>query len=283
MNIPDHIQGVLFFAAGFLVAAGLVLLVRWGIYHWMGNVLFPRKEKSKFIPADAGLNFEDLFISKAGKHGLKAWYVNAGDESIHQKAVLIYPGRHQTMADWIPAMAYLWRRGISSMVFDYSGQGASSGRAGINNLFQDAQAAYLAFLDRIPPRARKYLIGYSLGVGPLLQAVTTVECEVDGVFFISPVISAREAVSCLQSFPKFLTALLPEVFNNLRQVKKLCVPLVLIHSIDDEVFPSEISERMYSAAREPKYLVLLHGLAHQDMFNGKEEQYLAPVADLINK
>ncbi len=283
MNTPNHIPGILYFFAGFLAAVLLVFWARWGIYRWVESVLFPRKCGGRYTPADAGLNFEDFLIPSAGKRELKAWYVSADDGSAFQKAVLIYPGRHQTMSDWIPAMAYLWRRGISSMVFDYSGQGASIGKASIQHYFQDAQAAYLTLLARISPRGRKYLIGYSLGIGPLLHAVTSVECEVDGVFFISPVVSAREALSCLQPFPKILKYLLPEVFNVLQQVKKLCVPLILIHSVDDEVFPSEMSERIYSAAREPKYLVLLHGLRHHDMLEGKEAQYLAPVADLINK
>jgi alpha-beta hydrolase superfamily lysophospholipase len=261
----------------------LILLVRWSIYHWVEKVIFPAQIKGRITPADASLDFEDFVIPTAGNRQLQAWHVYAADHPDPQKVVLIYPGSDQTMSDWVPAMSYFCQRGISSVVFDYSGRGSNSDRAHLTSICKDAQSAYLAFLNRVPSQTRKYLVGSSLGAGPLLAAATSVECEVDGVFIISPFVSIREAISRLTSFPKALSFMIPEVFNILRLIQNLCVPMVLIHSLDDEIFPSEMSERIYAAAREPKYLVLLHGLGHHDMLQGKEAQYLAPVADLINK
>jgi alpha-beta hydrolase superfamily lysophospholipase len=282
MKAFSSTQSVLYFAAGFLVAAGMIFFIRWLIFRWLGYILFPAQAKGRITPADASLEYDDFLIPTVGNRTLKAWYVHADGNSIREKAVLIYPGRKQTISDWVPAMAYLWRRGISSMVFDYSDHNNGSSKTNLANLYHDAQNAYLAFVSHISPNARKYLVGSSTGVGPLLQAATTLECEVDGLFFIAPFVSIREAISHLISFPKFLAFLVPEVFNNLKLVPNLCVPLVLIHSQEDEVFPAEMSERIYLAAHEPKYLVLLHGLRHHDMLQGKEAEYLAPIADLIN-
>jgi hypothetical protein len=47
------------------------------------------------------------------------------------------------------------------------------------------------------------------------------------------------------------------------------------------LFPVTMMEKIYAEANEPKRLVLLEGLAHGDLVDGKAGEYLAPVVEHV--
>jgi thioesterase domain-containing protein len=87
------------------------------------------------------------------------------------------------------------------MVFDYSGLGRSTGRPTVAHLEEDADSAYAEFVRRVSPRARHYVLGYSLGTG---------------VVFAASYSSARDGVVAFGLIPRWATFLLPDLWNNVR-------------------------------------------------------------------
>jgi alpha-beta hydrolase superfamily lysophospholipase len=229
-------------------------------------------------PADSGLSYEDLAVQSGGRR-LQAWFVPADASSAAGKAVLIYHGIDETIADWIPALVYLHEHGFSTMVFDYSGFGNSQGQAAIVSLRQDAQAAYAAFLTRIPGAAKKIVLGYSLGTGVLLDAASAFGAPPDELVLAAAYSSGREAAVQMGALPARLAFVIPDVFNNVQAVQRLNIPLLVIHSQDDQLFPTWMPAKIYAAAAEPKRLVILEGLKHGDMLEGKAGEYLAPLVE----
>ena len=57
------------------------------------------------------------------------------------------------------------------------------------------------------------------------------------------------------------------------------LPLLIVHSQGDQLFPVMMTEKIYAAANEPKRLIVLEGLAHGDLVDGKAGEYLAPVVE----
>jgi len=78
-----------------------------------------------------------------------------------------------------------------------------------------------------------------------------------------------------------LAYLAPSIYNNVELIRAVHVPALVIHSRADDLFPLSMPQRLYAAANEPKSLVLLEGLKHNDMLEGKHAEYLAPVIQYI--
>jgi len=263
----------------FSVASTIYALYRL-IFRLLEKEMLKTRPAGLANPADLGLEYQEISI-QSGKRRLQAWYVPAAASNDVRKAVLIFHGIDECLADWVPALGYLHEHGISALVFDYSGYGNSQGQATLANLRQDAQAAYAAFLSKVPNGLQKIALGYSLGSGVLLEAAPGFATPPDGLVVVAAYSSARDAAVRLGALPARLNFVIPDVFNNVQAVQQLNVPLLVIHSQDDDLFPTWMPSKIYAAANEPKRLVLLQGLKHGDMLEGKAGEYLDPLVEFM--
>jgi alpha-beta hydrolase superfamily lysophospholipase len=261
----------------FGLVAGLYALYRL-FFRLLEHAMLKTRANTGETPAGSGLDFEEIDLLSGNRH-LQAWNVPAAASNDTQKAVLIFHGIDESIADWIPALGYLHGQGISALVFDYSGFGNSQGRPSIANLRQDAQAAYDAFLSKAPQAAPRVVLGYSLGTGVLLDAVSRFSPPPDALALVAAYSSGRDAAVRLGPLPASLSFVIPDVYNNVREVQRMHIPLLIVHSREDELFPTWMPVMIHAAANEPKRLVLLEGLKHGDMLEGRANEYLAPVAE----
>jgi len=269
----------IFASIGIIIAIGFGVLRRL-LFRQAERALLTTKPNGKETPTDVGLDYEPLVIP-SGERRLQAWLVRPTPTKDTQKAILIFHGRNESISEWIPVQHYLWKHGIASMVFDYSGFGNSTGSASVANLRQDVQAAYRAFQSKTMLGCRKYLLGYSLGTGFLLEGIPMFTDSFDGVILIAAYTSARDAAVQTGTLPGWLTFILPDLYNNLRMVQRMRKPLLIIHSRDDQVFPITMAEKIYAAANEPKYFSVLKGLKHNDTLEGQAATYLSPILEFL--
>lgn len=66
-------------------------------------------------------------------------------------------------------------------------------------------------------------------------------------------------------------------------MRSVHAPLLIVHSTEDELFPVAMAQRVHAAANEPKRLVLVDGVQHNGMLEGKAEAYLRPVIKFLNE
>ncbi|AJG20100.1 alpha/beta hydrolase [Cupriavidus basilensis] len=250
------------------------------------HVLFLVVEEDAFEPKPAGaagaMTPDRLgvasrqFAFASGARMLRASCVLAqgGDAP----ALLIYHGDEENLSDWASAQALLYRDGISSCVFDYSGYGASSGKPGVVNLHEDGLAAYGQFLAMTPRASRRYVMGFSLGSGVLLDVISALRPAPAGLVIAAGFTSAREAAVLTGRVPEWIARLLPEPWDNEDQLRKSRLPLLLVHSRADEVIPFAHAERLERAACGPRRLVALSALPHDAAIQSeRQEAFWAPI------
>jgi alpha-beta hydrolase superfamily lysophospholipase len=269
----------IFVGIGIFIIAGFYGL-RQFVFHQAEKSLLTTKPNGRETPADLGLDYEALTIPSVERR-LEAWLVKPSPSKDARKAILIFHGRNESISEWVPVQYFLCTHGITSLVFDYSGFGNSSGRASVANLRQDVRAADQVFQSKIGQDYHKYVLGLSLGSGFLLEGILSFTGHYDGVILVAAYTSARDAAAQTGTLPSPFTFLLPDVYNNVRMVQQLDKPLLIIHSQDDEVFPSTMAEKIYAAAHEPKQLVLLRGLKHNNTLEGKADAYLSPMLEFL--
>src|SRR4051812_21501308 len=181
-------------------------------------------------PATFGAPFTTVAIT-SGDRTLDATLVRAPSDSA--PALLIFHGTAEAVSYWADVQALLYRHGVTSMVFDYSGFGRSTGRPTAAHLEEDADSAYADFVRRVGARARRYVLGYSLGTGVVFDAVRRFTPPPNGVIFVASYSSAREGAVAFGLIPRWATFLLPDLWNNVRDTRNLRQPLLVMQSDSD--------------------------------------------------
>lgn len=231
-------------------------------------------------PAAAGLVYERLKIP-SGSRLLDTYLVEAPSTCQPRVALLIFHGVGETISQWVGVQRLLDEHCISSVVFDYSGNGDSSPPGTVRNLHQDAVSAYALFHARFAATGRVCTLGFSMGNAVLLDAYTEFHpvpaCMVVGSAFSS----ARDGAVYAWGIPAWMARALPDQWNNVAAISHNRSPLLVVHSDADHANPVWMGERIYEAAPEPKQLVILRGLPHNAAYKGPIEQWWTPVIKFI--
>ncbi|AOY96629.1 hypothetical protein BKK79_34475 [Cupriavidus sp. USMAA2-4] len=262
--------------AGAACAALLVALGREALYLAVEHGAFQPSRLGPLTPEDFGVPSQQSTFD-SGDRTLHASFVRAAERDA--PALLVYHGDDESLSDWARAQALLYRAGISSFVFDYSGYGASSGHPTVRHLEEDGRQAYQRFLAATAEAPRRYVLGYSLGTGVLLGLIDTLRPAPAGVVIAAGFSSARAAAVATGIVPPWLAPLLPNPWDNEARVHELGLPLLLVHSRSDEVIPFAQAERLARAATGPHRLLALDGLVHNAAIEADEAAiFWSPIA-----
>ncbi len=264
--------------AGLTVAAGFVVHAR-AVPHFEAK-LFVTHDAATATPAAYGVAYQSLTINSHGR-ALRAFAVDAGP---HTPAILFFHGNGQTIRDLGGLQAYLFRHRVSSMVFDYSGFGRSTGNATVHNLDEDAVAAWQAFAAWVGPRRAKFAIGYSLGTGVLLHSAPGFDPQPDGVAVYGAFSSAINEVVYLRGIPgalaPWLEPVVPDVWDNVTAATRLRVPLLVVAGNEDTKVPPDMGRPIALYAGDGGRYVLLAGLGHGGIVSHMDAAW-APILDFM--
>ena len=279
-----------------LLGAG-TLALRWYAGRRAAEALIVPARADSTTPLGLGVPYADLRIESGG-HAIHAWWVRAApptppappDKARSAKAaaaaaiaplaapaVLLFHGNRATLAQQAGVQQVLYRAGISSLAFDYSGFGTSSGAPGPQALRHDARAAFAVFTDSARSASRRILLGTSLGAAVLLDVITDLETGCDGVILVGAFTSARDLAVQRGRVPRQLAWLLPDLYDNVAAIRYLTKPVLIVASTRDSVFPVAGADRLFAAASEPKRLVELEHTGH-DAYLATDESWRPVIA-----
>ena len=246
----------LLIAALLAVAVALVLL-RLGqrrlIYFPYGDV--PE-------PSAVGLNAaQALQITTDDGVKLHAWFVPPRQPP-SRFTVIVFHGNAGNRSHRAPLAAALAERGAAVVLFDYRGYGENGGSPSEEGLARDARAVrdHIAAMPGVDS-SRIVYHGESLGASVALRLA--MERPPMALVLRSPFTSLAEV-------GRFHYPLLPvgwllrERYASLERIGGLERPLLVIAGGEDEVVPVEQSERLYAAAPEPKRLLRIESVMHND-------------------
>ena len=221
-------------------------------------------------PATAGVPFERVAIP-SGTRRLDSYVVTAGLSCQNPPVVLIYHGVQETISEWVKAQRFLYDHCVSSVVFDYTGSGDSSRPARFEAVGEDSVAAYEFAQSRFPGK-RLYVLGHSMGNGPMLEAAPHFSSRPAGAIVANAFASLR-AFTSPNLFYRILSYTIPDWWDNVKSVAALQVPVLVVHSDTDQVNPVNGGRKIFSAARQPKELVILHGFSHNSLYQHPSEDW----------
>jgi alpha-beta hydrolase superfamily lysophospholipase len=230
-------------------------------------------------PATVGLAFERVTIPSAGRH-LDGYLVRAGPACVDPPALLIFHGLGATISRLVQAQKLLYDRCVSSLVFDYTGSGDSSRPGSFKAVNADVGAAYDFARQAFGPQVRLFVLGHSMGNGPLLEGLPHFSKPPAGVI-VASAFSSLKASTGRRAEYKMFAAMMPDVWNNVSAVKAVQGPILVVHSDTDQVNPVEEGRQIFDAANQPKTIAIVHGLTHNAPFSHPSEDWWAPVLDFM--
>jgi alpha-beta hydrolase superfamily lysophospholipase len=226
-------------------------------------------------PKTVGLKYERIRVP-SGPRQLDGYLVRAQSSAKKPMAILIFHGVKETISDWVNAQRFLHDNGVSSMVFDYSGHGNSSKPGTFQNLNEDAVAAYSFFVSRFPPGTRLCILGHSMGNGPMLAAIAQYNPAPARVVVANPFTSLRDEGAQRGTW-RIVLWLIPDVWNNVKNVAHVRSPIAVVHSDTDTVIPIAMGKRVFAAAPESKKMITLHGFQHNALLKEPSQGWWDPV------
>lgn len=235
-----------------LAAAYVVVLVV--LYLVQDRLLYLPTASLPATPADYDLAYEDVTIPTVDGEQLHAWWIPANGACA---TVLFLHGNAGNISGRIALAEALHDLPANVLLLDYRGYGRSTGRPSEEGLYRDAEAAW-TYLTRTPGVDPRCIIpfGRSLGGGPAVWLAT--QHRVAALILAAPFTSLPDVAAI--HYPVFPTrALVRSRFDNTSRIRDVGVPLLVIHSPDDDIIPYEQGRQLFEAAAEPKAFLTTRG------------------------
>ena len=148
-------------------------------------------------------------------------------------------------------MTPLLKYGFQVFTFDYSGFGYSEGKATRKNVLIDGNSALTYLKSRDDIKNTKLVI-YGQSLGGHLSAVIAQKRqeEIDGLVIEGAFSSHKDISAEVAGFLGRMLVL--EKYSAYKSIQTYTKPLLVIHSVEDEVIPFKMGQKIYNNANEPK-------------------------------
>lgn len=247
-------------------AAALYVLACLALWIGQERLIYVPGAPPKGEPKDHGLPGNALFLKTSDGVRLYAWLVPADRP---RGAALVLHGNAGNVEDRAEYARAFRAMGLTTLMLDWRGYGASDGRPTEDGTYLDAEAGYDHLVRALGfEPAQVVVFGESLGGGPAIELArrhTTALLVVQDTFASIVDLGARQ-------YPWLPVRWLARVrYDNVAKIGSVPVPVLILHSREDRLVPYEHAERLYAAALQPKKLVELAGDHDEAAFTARPE------------
>ncbi len=237
-------------------------------------VYFPDKTLT-YSPTDAGMEFEDVFLTTRDNVSIHAWYVPKAGSG---KTLLFLHGNAGNISHRLDSLLIFHELGLSVLIIDYRGYGLSDGNPHEAGTYADAEAAWEYLISERNLSAQDIIIfGRSLGGG--IASWLAIRNTPAVLILESTFTSITEMGAHI--YPYLPVKWLSQIhYPNIERINQVRSPVLLIHSEDDELIPYQHGRRLYQQANSPKSFLQLSG-GHNDGFLVSKEAYISGLQAFI--
>jgi len=264
----------------------LTLLLGGGVYLILRNyeqtfVYAPSPFVTK-TPRDAEMAFDNIALVAEDGVNIQGWFIPAqSPESTTNSStptLLFFHGKAGNISDCLEKIHLFHDMGLDVFIIDYHGYGKSGGEPSESALTSDALAAYFYLTEQrhLKPE-RIYLYGQDIGAGVAIGLAA----KVSAAGLITEGANASVIQKIKDDWPLIpWEYLLSNQFDSLTKINEVHIPVLLLHSSEDEVVPYSDSRRLYMLAHDPKELVEIHG-THREAFVKSFDAYYDKVEHFV--
>ncbi len=238
----------------------VVVFVLWLRWNEPRMIYYPNRQIDQ-TPDQLGLHYDDVTLTTSDGIRINGWFLPCGHPA--KLTVLLFHGNAGNISHRFDKLAVLRDLGVDTFIIDYRGYGRSEGKPDEPGTYRDARAAYdcLVTQRKVAPRS---IVVYGESLGSAIAADLATKVDVGGLILEEAFTSIGDVGQ--KMFPFFpVRWLVRNKYDTLGKMPRIKVPLLIVHSRDDEIFNMRHAQRLFAAANDPKQLVELRG-AHNDAF-----------------
>jgi pimeloyl-ACP methyl ester carboxylesterase len=230
-------------------------------YSMQRRFLFEPARGSYKTPSESNLEgvYEHWLNSEDGEQ-LLTWQARPQPG---MPTILYFHGNNCNLTNRRERVKRFVRDGYGLLMLSFRGYGLSSGRPSEKNNVADAFMAY-DFLRRRNVSPQDIIVyGESLGSGVAVQLAA--RRPIAALVLEAPYTSLADLVRHrIRAIPAYL--FLKDEFNSVEHIKAVSAPLLIIHSLGDEIIPIAYGRRLFDAADGQKEFVRVRGAGHHGLF-----------------
>jgi len=236
-------------------------------------IYFPSQPLA-FTPADAGLEYEDVWLTTEDDVRIHGWYVPAAEA---QYTVLFLHGNGGNISHRVQTLEIFHRLGLNTLIIDYRGYGRSAGKPSETGTYRDAMAAWHFLVRNRTEADNIILFGRSLGGAVALWLATSAAHR--GLVLESTFTSLADMAA--YHYPLLpVRYLLRYRYDNLSRVGRLTTPVLVVHSAEDRIVPFSQGQRLYTEVPAIKTFLQIEG-GHNDGFLASGKRYVNGLQDFV--
>jgi fermentation-respiration switch protein FrsA (DUF1100 family) len=252
-------------AAVLKIALGVAIGVPLVVYFLQDRLMFfpqPLSQARRALIAQQYPAVDEVILRAADGTRLHAWRVRAGTGA---PLVLYFGGNAEEVSGMLEAIGDPQAGatpGVSWLLLDYRGYGASDGAPAEAALVADARLLFDHARALADGGAQPiFAFGRSLGSG--VAVALAASRPLDGVVLVTPFDSA---VAVAKRYYPYLPVdwMMKHRFDSIAHAPRLGIPLLCVIAERDEVIPPVHGERLFEAWAGPKRKLLLPGATHGD-------------------
>jgi uncharacterized protein len=194
-------------------------------------------------------------------------------------AILLCHGIGETVEQWFGVQQLLAANGVASLVFDYSGYGASTGTPDWDQFERDAVAAFAA-LQKLTPALPASVLGFSLGSG--VAAATINSLRAHRLILCEAFTSFRNAATAAW-VPKGMRKLVPPIWHAEKPLGKCRLPVLIVHGEKDRLFPATMAADLAAFCSPAAKVLLIPGTSHNQPFRKPQLNYWGPIVAWLSR
>lgn len=213
------------------------------------------------IPVEMIMTADDVEVAVLQLHNPEARYT-----------ILYHHGNAEDIGHIYPILKQVRDAGFSVVALDYRGYGVSARRSTtVKGAILDAEAAYGYATESLGvDPSQLILLGRSVGSGPATDLASRFPAA--GLIIEGGFVSTFRVVTGLPLLPF-------DHFPNLRLIRDLDIPILIIHGDRDAVINVRHGRKLFAAAAEPKQMLEVSGGGHSDLMSIAADEYLSTLND----
>ncbi|MBW8838258.1 MAG: alpha/beta hydrolase [Gemmatimonadetes bacterium] len=259
--------------------AGIYLVILVLLWAMQERIIFPAPKAALPDPVQTLGYGERVELTMRDGTRLAGWFLAAqSGEGRPTPALLWFYGNGENIAAIWPIIRDFRPPHAALLVLDYPGYGGSGGRATEAHMYEAADLAYEALVQRpcVDPH-RIYVYGRSLGSAAATHIAAS--HDVAGMILESPFTSARAMAA--RHYRIFPQALVRVRLDNLARIKQIHSPTLIVHGSADVLVPIEMSKELAASAAGPVEFVMIEGSDHNETYDLGANAYREKLAAFV--
>jgi uncharacterized protein len=243
----------------------------------ISNVIYHPQREVGYTPEHAKLIYENISIVTADGVKISGWWVPAQQA---RGTVLFCHGNGGNISGCLDTILIINRLRLNAFVFDYRGYGNSEGFPSEKGTYADAEAAwnYLVTERKVNPNR---IIIWGRSLGGAIAAMTAAKHRSGIVIVESTFTSLKDLVHDRMSWvPSWVLA--NYSYDTRHYLQEVDVPVLVIHSPDDEMIPFQHGKNLYDSISGPKAFLKIRG-SHNRGYIDSIEVYESSINDFIDR